>query len=98
MFHDVWRGWQLQHGRVLSRAQASHQNDLPIGKLQRIMMRTGMLCVDLTEPSHFLPDLLVRQDAESTLAAGCAVRAPPISARPTVGDALSVPGHSGRPL
>ena len=50
MFHDVWRGRQLQHGRVLSRAQASHQNDLPIGKLQRIMMRTGTLRIDLTEP------------------------------------------------
>jgi hypothetical protein len=45
---------QLQHRRVLTLAKIRHQHDLPIGELQRIMMRRGPIEVDLAEASHLV--------------------------------------------
>jgi hypothetical protein len=47
----------LQHGRTLAFAQFRQKNDLPIGKLERIMMGVGLVHVDLPELSHLMPEL-----------------------------------------
>lgn len=54
---DTRTGGQLQHGRTLTFAQLRQQNDLPIGKLERIMMDVGLVHVDLPELSHLVPEL-----------------------------------------
>ena len=37
---DTRAGRQLQHGRVLTFAQLRQQDDLPVGKLKGVMMKT----------------------------------------------------------
>src|SRR5947199_4419401 len=51
------RGRQLDHGGVLSRPQPREQHDPPIGEFQRIVVRMGILQVDLPEPGHISPEL-----------------------------------------
>ena len=46
------RSRQLQHGRVLAFAQPGEQNDLSVGKLQRVVVHRHLFHVDLPEPSY----------------------------------------------
>ena len=48
----LWLGRELQHGRLLTCAEMREQHDLAVGKLQRIMMRAGIVHVYLTESRH----------------------------------------------
>jgi uncharacterized protein YjlB len=41
--------WKLEHGCFLTLPQISQQDQLPIGKFQRIMMRSRVVLVDLPE-------------------------------------------------
>ena len=41
---------KLQHGRALAFAKMRQQHDLAVGKLQRIMVRAGVVHVHLPEP------------------------------------------------
>src|SRR5262247_3349106 len=43
---------ELQHGAVLALAKAGDQDDLPVGEFQRVVMRIGIVEVDLTETRH----------------------------------------------
>jgi len=45
---------QLQHGRALAFAQQRQHHDLPVGKLERIVMDVGLTHVDLAEPSNLV--------------------------------------------
>ena len=47
-----WLGRELQHGRLLTCTKMREQHDLAVGKLQRIMMRAGIVHVYLTESRH----------------------------------------------
>jgi hypothetical protein len=54
---------------VLSFTQPGKQHDLPIGKLQRVVMRVGLLQVDLPEPRYLLRDkFLTPEDLKNRLA------------------------------
>src|SRR5439155_18038528 len=50
-------GRQLDHGGVLSRAQAREQHDPPIREFQGVVVRMGVLQVDLAEPGDVSPEL-----------------------------------------
>ena len=50
------RSWQLQHGRALTFAQPGDQHDLPVGKLQRVMVNVGVVHADLSESGYLLLD------------------------------------------
>jgi hypothetical protein len=43
--HRAWGGRQLQNSRALAFAQPGKQHDLPVGELQRIVMRSGLALV-----------------------------------------------------
>ena len=45
------RSRQLQHGRVLTFAQSGEQNDLSVGKLERVVVHRRLFQVDLPKPS-----------------------------------------------
>jgi hypothetical protein len=48
----LWLGRELQHGRLLTCTEMREQHDLAVGKLQRIMMRAGIVRVHLPESRH----------------------------------------------
>ena len=52
-------GRHLQHGRALTFAQLRQEDDLPIGKLKRIMMGVGLVHVDLPKLSHAVAELTI---------------------------------------
>jgi len=58
-------GRQLQHGCALALAQARDQHYLSVRKFQRVMMRHGVVHINLPETRQPLPDLLVREDADA---------------------------------
>ena len=58
-------GGQLQHCGALALAQAREQHDLPVRKLQRIVMGHGVVHVDLPEARKMLSDFLVRKNADA---------------------------------
>src|SRR6266536_5323717 len=55
-------GRQLQDGRALTSAQSREQHDLPAGEFERIVIHVRLVVVDLPEPSHFFPNLSVREE------------------------------------
>ena len=60
---------QLQHRRVLTLVQPGEQHDLPVGELQRVVMRVWLLQLDLPESSYLLPnELLAPEDLKKMLA------------------------------
>ena len=64
----VRNGRQLQHGRVLAFTQPGEQNHLPIGELKRVVMHVRLVLFDLSEPSHLLAELPVREEAKRMVA------------------------------
>ena len=50
---------QLQHGHVLAFAQPRDQHELPVGELQRVMMRIGVVEVDRRKRATRCPALRV---------------------------------------
>jgi hypothetical protein len=48
---------QLQYGGVLTYAQVGEQHDLTTGKLNGIVMRAGIIQVDLSEPPDPMRDV-----------------------------------------
>jgi hypothetical protein len=64
------RGWQLQYGRALIFAQTCEQDHLSIREFKRIVVRHGVVQIDLPKAPEPPGDLLVRQnvDAEQRLA------------------------------
>ena len=50
----LMRYGQLQHGRALAFAQQRQHHDLPVGKLERIVMNLGLAQIDLAEPSNLV--------------------------------------------
>jgi hypothetical protein len=44
--------WYLQHRRSLTPTEACQQNDLPVGKLKRVVMTVPQACVDLAETGY----------------------------------------------
>ncbi|MGH6767532.1 MAG: hypothetical protein ACRECO_00770 [Xanthobacteraceae bacterium] len=62
------RGRQLQHGSDLARPQPRYQHDLPVREFQRVMMRVGILKIDLPEAGEPMADLAARKHAEGRLA------------------------------
>jgi hypothetical protein len=65
--HRARRSRQLQHGCVLAFAQPGEQHGLPVGELQRIVVHRRVTYVDLPEPSHFPPELHLREKTKSAL-------------------------------
>ena len=58
----------LGDNKMLSFAQPGEQHDLPVGKLQRVVMHVGLFQVDLPEPCHLLTDqFLAPEDLKNTL-------------------------------
>jgi hypothetical protein len=43
---------QLQHSRLLTRTETSEQRNLPVGKLECVVMHVRLILLDLPEPSH----------------------------------------------
>src|SRR2546426_11782562 len=58
-------GWQLQYGRALIFAQTREQDHLPIREFERIVVRHGVVQIDLPRAREPLGDLLVRQNADT---------------------------------
>src|SRR5258707_9811058 len=56
---------QLQHRGTLAHTQTREQHHLPVRELKRIMMRHGVVHVDLPEAREPVPDLLVWQKADA---------------------------------
>src|SRR5581483_8307230 len=54
----------LQHGSGLTFAQPRQQHDLPVGELERVVMRRRTVQIDLTKARQALADLLVRQQTD----------------------------------
>src|ERR1700730_15613806 len=56
-------GWQLQYGCTLTFAQTCEQDHLPIREFKRIVMRRGLIRVNLPKAREPLEGLPVRQNA-----------------------------------
>jgi hypothetical protein len=61
----MYGGWQLQNGCALTFTQTRKQHYLPVRKFQRIMVRSGIVHVDLPKTSEPLSDLPVRPNADA---------------------------------
>jgi hypothetical protein len=48
--------WELKHGCLLTVAKHRQQDDAPVRKFKRIMVRPRLLLVDLTKDGHCLID------------------------------------------
>src|SRR5437763_11160628 len=55
---------QLQDGSTLAIAQTREQDNLPVGKLERVVMRHGVVHVDLPKTRKPLTDFLIGQNAD----------------------------------
>jgi hypothetical protein len=65
---SAWRNRKLQDGGSLTFAQVVHTHDLPIGKLQGVVMHMRLVHIDLPETSDLVRKLSSGQEAPSTLA------------------------------
>ena len=61
-------GRHLQHARALAFAEARHENDLAVGKFQRVVVHARLVRVDLPETRQTLADLAGGQNAERRFA------------------------------
>ena len=53
---------------MLTLAQPGEQHDLPVGELQRVVVRVWLLHLDLPESSYLLPEFLAPEDLKNMLA------------------------------
>ena len=64
---------QLKHRGMLSCTQTCQQNHLAAREFQRVVVLVRIVQIDLPEPSHVFPQLLVREEPERVIALDIAV-------------------------
>ena len=72
-FGRTQTGRQLKHCRMLACTQTCQENHLAAREFQRVVMLVGIVQVDLPEPRHVFPQLLVGEEPERVIALDIAV-------------------------